>query len=407
MSRVARPLVAAMLVAALASLTATIAWADGKIVAPRDYKGSLEEQAQEAIVIFEGSEKAGEATEDLILKIRVEGNAKRFAWVIPFPNEPKIEKEDPKLFQELFRYVEARSAHLSKGKGSTLAAAEAKPSARDVEVLSRRVVGSFDTAVVREKAAGALNKWLEAEGFQPLPDADDVLGFYRTKGYVHACIKVSDAELAKDKPVDSHPLRFTFRTGGRDGIYYPMKMTGLQTQRFDVNLYVFYGAWLNDRLSKFGYIHRGFRLRYRDWDTRACKPNAGKTWSDPAGDPFLKSMASRLPTVTKLFQKLHPGQRYYLTNLQAGGLVPAEVRQWPDDLWLVPYYVNRRFVPFDARPGGPASAAWPGESGARAPQEGDGMHGRSILLGASALVGLGAVVACIVGAVVLRGREKG
>ena len=40
---------------------------------------------------------------------------------------------------------------------------------------------------------------------------------------------------------------------------------------------------------------------------------------------------------------------------------PAEVRQWADDLWLFPYYVDRKFVPYDARPGGPASAAWPNE----------------------------------------------
>ena len=343
--------------------------ADGKIVPPRDYKGSLEERTQEAIIIFHGSEKPGEATEDVILKIRVEGHVEKFAWIVPFPNEPRIEKEAPELFAELFNYVEARRASMQgKGKGAKFAADEAKPGARGVEVLSRRVVGSFDTAVVREKVAGALNKWLEAEGFQTLPDAEDVIGFYRRKGYVFACIKVSDAELEKDKPVDSHPLRFTFKTGGRDGIFYPMKMTGLQSQPFDVNLYVFYGAWLNDRINRFGYIHRGFRLHYRDWDTRACKPNAGKTWSDPEGDPFLRSMAGRIPMVRKLMQKLHPGERYYLTNLQAMRLVPAEVRQWADDLWLFPYYTTRKFVPFDARPGGPASGAWPTETGAR-PEE--------------------------------------
>ena len=337
------------------------ALADGKVVPPRDYKGSLEERAQEAIILFEGSQDKGGATEDLILKIQVHGSAKSFAWVIPFPNEPRIEKESPKLFQELFDYVEARTYRAHKGEGSKLKGMEAKPAARGVDVLSRRVVGSFDTAVVRERVAGALNQWLDKEGFQRLSDAEDVIGFYRTKGYVFACIKVSDAEMAKDKPVDSHPLRFSFRTGGRDGIFYPMRMTGLQTERFDVDLYVFYGAWLNDRLSKFGYVHRGFRLRYRDWDTPRCKPNAGKTWSDPHGDPFLMSMAHRVPTVAKLFQKLHPGQRYYLTNIQASRLVPSEVRQWADDLWLFPYYVDRKFVPYDARPGGPASAAWPNE----------------------------------------------
>lgn len=339
--------------------------ADGKIIPPRNYQGSLEEEAQEAILIFHSSEQAGEATEDVILKIQVTGHPEQFAWVIPFPQEPKIAKEDPRLFKELFDYVEARLHSMHKGKGEKLGAAEAKPQAvPGVDVLSRKIVGSYDTAVVREKVAGALNVWLKQEGFQTLDDAEDVIGFYREKGYVFACVKVSAEQIEKDKPVESHPLRFSFKTGGRDGIFYPMRMTGLQTAPFNVNLYIFYGAWINDRLSRYGYVHRGFRLHYRDWDTRECKPNAGKTWSSPGDDPFLQSMAPRLPTMTKLFQKLHPGERYYLTNIQAHGLKPADVREWADDLWVFPYYTDREFTPYDARPGGPAAAAWPHQASA-------------------------------------------
>jgi len=352
-----------LLVVLGAGATPEAALADGKIVPPRDYKGSLEERAQEAIVIFHGSQTKGKAVEDLILKIRVQGSARKFAWVVPFPNEPTIAKEDPKLFGELFRYVQARTRRRTPGKGADQATGDKRPDAKlKVEVLSRRVVGSYDTAVVREKQAGALNEWLKAEGFQSLDNAEDVLGFYRKKGYVFACIKVSDAELHKDKPVDSHPLRFTFKTGGRDGIYFPMKMTGLQSDRFDVNLYIFYKAWINDRLNKFGYVHRGFRLRHRDWDTKRCKPNTGKTWSAPKLDVYLKDQAGAIPTVTKLFQKLHPGARYYLTNIYASGLKPDDVRQWADDLWVFPYYVKRDFIPYDARTDGPASAAWAGLS---------------------------------------------
>jgi hypothetical protein len=220
-------------------------------------------------------------------------------------------------------------------------------------------VGSYDTAVVRERVAGTLNKWLVDEGYQALVDADDVVDFYRKKGYVFACIRVSDAQLTRDEPVELHPLRFSFKTGGRDGVYYPMKMTGLQKAPFDVNLYVFYGAWLNDKLNRYGYVHRGFRLNHRDWDTRECEPNAGKSWSAPDMDPLLRAQAHRIRSVTKLFQKLHPGERYYLTNIQADQLDPGSVRMWKDDLWLFPYYVDSRFVPYDARPGGAAADAWP------------------------------------------------
>ncbi len=337
--------------------------ADGKVMPPRKYTGSLEERAQEAIIIFHGSKKSDGAVEDLILKISVAGNVDNFAWIIPFPNQPEVEQEDVRLFKEVFDYVEARRSYRSRdGKSDAVGATKnAAAPAADVEVLSREVVGSFDVAVVRENQPGKLNQWLDQEGFQTLEDADDVLDFYREKQYVYACIKVDKAQLNLQKAVDIHPLRFTFETGGRDGIYFPMKMTGLQNDPFDVNLYVFYRFWLNDRLNKFGYEHRGFRRRFRDWDSKGCVPNGGKAFSAPQTDPYLKRYARKFPNVTKLLQKLHPGERYYLTNIQARNLAPAVVRQWKDDLWMFPFYTNGGMVPYDVRNNGVASAAWPNE----------------------------------------------
>ncbi len=68
-------------------------------------------------------------------------------------------------------------------------------------------------------------------------------------------------------------------------------------------------------------------------------------------------MASKIPAVTKLLQALHPGERYYLTNISAS-FQPDDVRSWNDDLWLFPYYTDKSMVPYDARPGGCAAAGW-------------------------------------------------
>jgi len=349
----------------LAVLSSRELAADGILVGPkfykeRAYKGSVEEESQEAIIIFHVGDEKRSATEDLILKVSVKGEVTNFGWVIPFPNEPKAAREDAKLFQELFAYVEARKHQLrqpKKGKGTGGMLGTAEPQEK-VEVISRQIVGTYDVAVVREKQAGALNQWLDKEGFQTLDNADDVIGFYRKKGYVFACVKVKDAALSEDEPVDLHPLRFSFETGGRDGIYYPMKITGLQKESFDINLYVLYRFWLNDRLSKYGYLHRGFSRNYRDWDSPKCVANGGKAYSDPTSDPFLQSMAGKIPTVTKLLQKLHPGEKYYLTNIRMLRARPKDIRDWSDDLWLFPYYIDKKFVPCDARPGGIAAAAW-------------------------------------------------
>ncbi len=333
--------------------------ADGLVVAPKAYKGSLNERAQEAIILFHAGDATRSASEDLILKIRVEGSVESFAWVLALPNVPKTAAEDAKLFEELHRYVEVRKSRMSKAaaEGSKSSSAPATKSATAVEVISRQDVGSFDVAIVRENEAGSLNGWLVENGYRGLEGADDLVDFYRKKGYVFACVRVTNAAM-KAGSADLHPLRFTFDTGGKDGVYFPMRLTGLQAERFDVNLYVLYGKWLNDRLNGYGFANRGFALNWRDYDSPQCEPNLGKRWSDPGADPYLGPLSGLVPTVTKLCQKLHPGERYYLTNLQATGLNPREVRDWPDDLWLFPYYTDPRMIPLDAREGGPASAAY-------------------------------------------------
>jgi hypothetical protein len=336
--------------------------ADGMVIAPKDYRGSLEERSQEAIILFKTGDDKHSAREDLILKIRVEGSTSSFAWVLALPSEPQTAPEDAKLFEELHAYVQARRAASVKsapGAAKSEDKLASAPAGAAVEVLSRKVVGSYDVAVVKENQAGALNDWLVENGYRRLENADDLIAFYRKKGYVFTCVRVSNAAQEKGTGADLHPLRFSFSTGGRDGVYFPMRLTGLQQDRFDVNLYILYGKWLNDRINNFGYTHRGFTLNWRDYDSPACEPNAGKRWSEPANDPYLKDYANIFPNVSKLCKKLHPAERYYLTNIQAFGLAPRDVRNWPDDLWLFPYYTDRRFVPFDARAGGPASTADP------------------------------------------------
>ena len=46
---------------------------------------------------------------------------------------------------------------------------------------------------------------------------------------------------------------------------------------------------------------------FRDWDTRACKPNAGKACWDPGADSYLQDMKEKLPTITRFFRERHSG----------------------------------------------------------------------------------------------------
>ena len=93
--------------------------------------------------------------------------------------------------------------------------------------------------------------------------------------------------------------------------------------------------------------------------TRSLLPiSAGKLWSTPTEAPCLRGYAHLIPTVTKMFQELHPGKRYYLTNVYARRVKPSEVLAWNDDLWMFPYYTNRNFVPYGACEGGVAALSY-------------------------------------------------
>jgi len=332
--------------------------ADGKVVRPRDYHGSLEESAQEAIILFQQGSEGVSAVEDLILKISVMGNTNHFAWIVPFPTVPETFDESPKLFDELFEYCEQRSARPLAFSGKDAAVTPKTADAKPVEVLRSQVVGSFQVDTVREQEAGTLNKWLTDNKYQRLDGADDVLDFYRRKNYVFTCIRVSDAALTGERPVDLHPLRFHFKTGGRDGIYFPMRLTSLQQAAFDLNLYVFTGSWLNDRLNAFGYLQQGLKLRFRDFDSPTCVADAGKWYADPKQDSYLRDYAASLTETTKLFQKISPRGKFYLTNIQAQDIQPASLRNQRDDLWLFPYYTDAGMVPYDARAEGIAHNAY-------------------------------------------------
>ena len=57
--------------------------ADGLVVKPRSYEGSLEERAQSAMIVFTPGTEEKSAVQELILKIRVENNTRRNI-IIPF-----------------------------------------------------------------------------------------------------------------------------------------------------------------------------------------------------------------------------------------------------------------------------------------------------------------------------------
>ena len=70
--------VAAMLVMLSCAMPAR---ADGKLIRPRNYQGSLEENSQEAIIIFHSSDQPDGAFEELIPSCAKRGAAPSSFWL--------------------------------------------------------------------------------------------------------------------------------------------------------------------------------------------------------------------------------------------------------------------------------------------------------------------------------------
>jgi uncharacterized protein DUF2330 len=284
----------------IAGLAARPTSGDGIVVPPADHDGVLAEQSQEAILVLHEDGR----TQDLVLAIKVTARGSspkspgrtvaRFSWIVPLPSPPEVAPEDARLFDELHRHVSTWPEPLwsTRLRRHMYGSGDNDPA---VEVIRRESVGVYDVALVRENQPGALNRWLAREGYRTLEGADDVIGHYRDRGFVFACVKVRDAALKPGKAVHLHPLRFTFDTGRSGQLFFPMRMTGLQQGAFHVNLFAFYPGWLEERAAHGGYERCGFRVRYRDWDlpglrdprtfsrtgapsrTTACKPGLGSS----------------------------------------------------------------------------------------------------------------------------------
>lgn len=207
------------LIVALA-LSITPAKADGGIFYPPGYYTA--ETTQKAFIYYSGQ------TENLVIVSSFKGNAKDFAWIIPTPSLPTIDKAKTGLFNNLSEITHAAGA-LGPVYGVGFGLSGSLKSA-PVEVVSEKTVGNYDTAVLKATDENALAIWLSNHGYSFPKDKSANLKSYVDEGWYFAIAKirpelVSSTEVANQLSEGTlTPLRLTFQT---DKIIYPMKLTGI------------------------------------------------------------------------------------------------------------------------------------------------------------------------------------
>ena len=145
--------------------------------------------------------------ETIALRPGFEGKIDNFGMLIPFPAPPAIRKIDDNTFAQVeaaidppkvtVRIQQHRPVPTGARSGSLRSAPmedrhiEKKLSFNEVKVLKEEAVGMYQVAVLAAGSAGALQKWMEKNGYKYPSGMDDVTNEYVDDGWCFVAVKAT------------------------------------------------------------------------------------------------------------------------------------------------------------------------------------------------------------------------
>lgn len=214
-------IIAGLFVMAIALGSIKAASADGGLIPqPGRY---IYETDQKAVIFYE------KGVENLVLSISFRGDAKEFAWIVPTPSKPAVEKSTDTLFTKLDEMTrpDEMPAYPMGGRYDL----EGKMMSNDagVSVLEEKKIEYYDIAVLEANDKDALYNWLNDHGYRFPLAGTYITDDYIQKNWIFTAIKISDdapvviteSQLFSGRAV---PLRLTFST---DTMVYPLKISAL------------------------------------------------------------------------------------------------------------------------------------------------------------------------------------
>ncbi len=254
------------------------------MVIPREGETSVPQER--ALIRWDGQ------TEDLIMRLSVQGVARDAAWILPVPSRATVQLAGATLFTELEDLskpeIQVEWEWLGGGGGGGGAAGGAA-----VTVLERQTIGPFDVSTLAATDAGALQEWLTTHGYRVPARLDTVLPHYVAHNWEYVAAKLTrkagDATLGGE--LDPLWVRFASRE-----LVYPMRASALAQQSVSVYLYVLADHRVTTTHS-FGWAED----LYADWIA-----------PDQLSDrPALQALVPRRLFLTKLTEFIHNPARIY------------------------------------------------------------------------------------------------
>nr|WP_229873650.1 DUF2330 domain-containing protein [Streptomyces cirratus] len=185
--------------------------------------------------------------EQIVMRFRVDGDAKKAAWIMPVPGRATVELGKAELFTDLGRltvperrtrgYFWPRDADwpFSSGSGDGVGAAMPGAGAPSVGVVGREQLGDFDVARLTATDPDALKRWLETNGFKMPDRLSAELRPYVDQKWEYVAVRLAPRDRTKALGGDLDPLRIRFDS---DRLVYPMRLSRMAKTPQSLGLYV-------------------------------------------------------------------------------------------------------------------------------------------------------------------------
>ncbi|MFE0515317.1 DUF2330 domain-containing protein [Streptomyces sp. NPDC058964] len=241
--------------------------------------------------------------EQIEMRLTVQGDADRAAWIMPVPHRATVDLGDPALFDQL----DAATAPVHRTRyhfwpqdgdwplttGDDTAAAPPGAGAAApprVGVVDRRRLGPFDVARLTATDPGALARWLRTNGFSLPSRLNDALQPYVDMHWEYVAVRLApeSADTALNGALD--PLHLTFEAAGP---VYPMRLSRLARTPQSLGLYVLARHRMEPRTAIGG---ERPRVVFAGRLTAARGPLARLA----SGTPYLTAVAQEFPDPSRI-----------------------------------------------------------------------------------------------------------
>ncbi|MFH1915676.1 MAG: DUF2330 domain-containing protein [Nanoarchaeota archaeon] len=179
--------------------------ADGMFVPPSWYNDNIGEPTQKGIIVFNGGQ------EKLIIEATYNGSLSDFAWIIPVPSYPQVDKANAQLFQELQYLTQPKYLRAPSMFGPVIAKSMMSDGLdqgiKGVDVIEQKQVGIYAISILSADDPQALLDWLNENEYRLPAKAEPILEEYIVKGWYFIAMRINLAPsdeklLASLKKID-------------------------------------------------------------------------------------------------------------------------------------------------------------------------------------------------------------